>query len=131
MRDAYPQILALGAGAVLIGHGTVEQARAFAEAQSLPFPVLTDPTRRSYLAAGFLSGLGTVLSLKTLRSGVRAFRQGFRQSATQGELLQQGGALVIAPSGETLYHFVSQAAGDLPPMEEVLASLGAPREPAP
>jgi hypothetical protein len=123
LRDYVTPIRSLGAELVLIGNGTVEQARVFAEEQHLESPLYTDPSRRSYQAAGFASGLGSVVSLSTLRSGVRAYRQGFRQSMTQGDPWQQGGALVLAKGGACLLSYRSQEAGDHPEPESLLRAL--------
>src|SRR5215217_2607806 len=48
LRDRYAAFQAAGAQVVVIGMGTPTQTRAFIEAHHLPFPVLSDPIRRSH-----------------------------------------------------------------------------------
>ena len=98
-------------------------AADFVEQFQVPFPVYTDPQRASYRVAGMKREFG--LGLKTLRRARRAARAGVRQGATKGDPFQQGGVLVVAPSGEVLWRFVSDGAGDHPTIAEVLAALPA------
>jgi AhpC/TSA antioxidant enzyme len=123
LRDMEPAIRARGADLVVVGNGSLDAARAFRESEQVGFTLLTDPSRRTYDAAGLKHGLATVMSPKVLLRGVRAAREGHHQTATQGDPLQQGGAFVIAPGDRDLFAFVSQTAGEHPDLAQVVAAL--------
>ena len=68
----------------------------------------------SLLWAGTRPRYGGVLRVQ-MRAAVRsvgALRRGFRQGKTQGDNLQQGGILAIAPDGRVLWHHISSGPGD-------------------
>ena len=118
-------VRSLGGELYVVGHGTLEQLRAFRDEQSVPFPLFTDPTRRAYDVVGMRRGLRTVLTPGVLRRSLQARRSGFRQSRVAGDPLQQGGVLVVAADGRELYRFISREAGHHAPPAEVLAALKA------
>lgn len=127
MAEKNAEIEARGARLFAIGNGTALMARDFAEAFDVKFPLFTDPSRASYLAAGMrtqrflrLEGLGATLS-----HGVRSLRRGFRQGRTQGDPFQNGGVLVVEPSGRILFSQAEAAAGDLADPDAVVAGLPA------
>ena len=60
-------------------------------------------------------GRRTVLTLRLLRHALRAWRQGFRQTDVAGDPFQQGGVVIVAPTGVERYRFISREAGDHPP----------------
>lgn len=125
MRDAKDDIEGLGGRLVIVGNGQPYQAKGFAETHGMAGHIFTDPERHLYAAAGMRRGVGTTFSLGTVKAGARAFGRGFRQTRTQGDPWQQGGTLVIRPSGEIVYEHISEAAGDHAPVEDVLAALRA------
>ena len=87
------------------------------------FPSL--PIRRVRRTARWLCGTAgaQVLTLGLLRRVVRAWRKGFRQTDVAGDRLQQGGVVIVAPTGLELYRFISREAGDHPPASSILAAL--------
>jgi peroxiredoxin len=117
------RIRARGAELVVIGHGSIEEARAFRDEEKLTVPLLTDPSRQSYCALQMRRGLASVLSPAALARGVNAWRAGFRQSRVAGDPLQQGGVVVIAPGGVERFRYISQDAGDHPTSTQVLKAL--------
>lgn len=124
------RVRSLGAEIIVIGHGTVEQARAFRDGRdgrdgAGPFPLFTDPTRQAYCAMDMRRGRRSVLTVGVLRRSLRAWRQGFRQSGVAGDPFQQGGVVIVAPTGLERYRFISREAGDHPPASSILAALGA------
>ncbi len=123
MRDVEPEIRALGGELVVVGNGSVAQAAQFHKEMKLHFRLLTDPGLKSYEAAGFRRGVSTTLSVQVLTKGIQAFREGFRQTSTQGDPFQQGGAFVVASGGELKYQFVSQKAGEHPEPSQLLAAI--------
>ena len=112
-----------GAHIAVVGNGTVEQARAFRDAEDVPFDLYVDPELAAYGAAGLRRGVRTALNLSTVRASARALRGGFRQTAVAGDPWQQGGAFVIARGGRVLFAYVSRAAGDHPEPGDLVESL--------
>ncbi len=123
MRGEHDKIKALGAELVVVGNGRPEQALDFKEQHGLDFPLLVDPDLEAYAAAGLRRDLGATLNFATLGNAVRALRSGHRQTSVQGDPWQQGGAFIITPDGEDHYRHVSQAAGDHPEPDQIIAAL--------
>jgi peroxiredoxin len=121
------RLKSLGAELVVIGHGSPEQARAFRDEQATPFPLFTDPTRQAYCAVGMRRSLRSVLTLRVLARSINAGARGFRQTGVAGDPFQQGGVVVIAPTGVERYRFVSREAGEHPPPADILAAVDAPQ----
>jgi hypothetical protein len=122
-----PLIVAKGAELVLIGNGTVEQAKRFFHERGLPragCTVTTDPERESFRAAELHRGYGrTFLDKGSRRAFVQARAEGHRITGLFGDLTQLGGLMVTRPPAQLLYFYKSQHAGDHPKMAEVLASF--------
>ena len=108
---------------VLIGNGQPQHARAFREAEQIPFALWVDPEMKAYRAAGLRRGLTKVLSWRTLGHMWRAMRSGFRQTRVEGDPWQLGGAFVITPEGKTVYEHVSREAGDHASLPELMRAL--------
>jgi hypothetical protein len=118
------RIRSRGAELIVMGHGSIEDARAFRDEQQLAVPILTDPSREAYCALDMRRGLASVLAPAVLARGLTARVAGFRQSRVAGDVLQQGGVVVIAPGGVERFRFISQEAGDHPSPVQILAALG-------
>ena len=114
-----------GAELVVVGSGSVAQARAFREEHALTFPLFTDPSLRAYRAADLRHGLASSLDPRIAARAIDAFRRGFRQVGTQGPAMQQGGTFVIAPGGRLLFQHVNRFAGDDADAADVLRALEA------
>jgi hypothetical protein len=121
------RIRSSGAELAVIGHGTIEEARAFRDEQKMVVPLLTDPSRQSYCALQMRRGLASSLAPAVLVRGLRALGAGFRQSRVAGDPLQQGGVVVIAPGGVERFRFISRDAGDHPTPAQILSALQAQR----
>ena len=87
----------------------------FKEQFSINYPVYTDPSCETYRWIGFRRSVG--LGLSTIRHGARASRSGFRQGATQGHALQQGGEAIILTDGQIIYKHEANIAGDHAPVD--------------
>jgi dehydrogenase/reductase SDR family protein 12 len=131
LRDEIGEIRSRGAELVIVGNGAPNFAAAFRQDFSLDSPLLVDPERRAYRAAGLRRGHIELLSPKVPLNALRALRAGSRQTGVQGDPWQLGGVFVIQPGGELTYRYVSLEAGDHPPVEEILAALEAGAEPVP
>lgn len=121
MRGAEDRIKAKGAHVVFIGNGAPHMAKAFQEDYAIGTPVYTDPERVVYKLAEFAKG-GSMW--KALKNTPRALAAGFIQGRTQGDTFQLGGVFVIDKAGEVLYRYASEAAGDHPSVDAILAALG-------
>jgi peroxiredoxin len=113
---------ALGVALVVIGNGAPHFAQAFLDEFKVTLPLYTDPSLKVYDAMALRRGWRTAFSRKTLSASVDALKRGFRQGRTQGDATQQGGVFVLRKGGEIVYRYVSEAAGDHPPLDEVLAA---------
>ncbi|MGZ6142316.1 MAG: peroxiredoxin-like family protein [Myxococcales bacterium] len=114
-----------GARLVLVGNGWPAMAKDFAARAGLPPSVtlVTDPSLKSYVEAGLKRSALLTLGPRGWLPYIRTLRKGFRQGRTRGDPWQQGGAVVVAPSGEVLYRFVSTMPADLPSPTALLGSL--------
>lgn len=117
-----------GAELVVVGNGTVEQAREFARRKSLPVPgvwLASDGARAAYDAAGMKeSWARTFTHPGAVGAYVRARRRGHRVTGVFGKVSQLGGVLVTRPPAHLAYVFRSRFAGDHPDLDQVLAAIG-------
>ena len=109
---------------VVIGSGNVAQATAFAEERALPFTLLTDPSLRTYQAAGMRRGVLTSVTPGVFARAIRTAARGYSQGRTQGTADQQGGAFLVLPGGACPWHQISAAAGDHFDPADVLRVFG-------
>ncbi len=123
LREWVARFRERGAELVVVGNGTVDQARAFREEQGLTFPLYTDPALGAYRRAGLRSGLASSVHPAIAWRGLEALAHGFRQGPVLGSALQQGGAFVIARGGRLLYEHVNRYAGDHPDPADLLRAL--------
>jgi peroxiredoxin len=118
------QFAAAGLRLFLIGNGSAAQAAAFAKESATPFPLYTDSRLGTFKAAGLTRGIGSVVNIGTLKSGLRAMKAGHFQSATKGDAWQEGGAFVIAPGDRLLFAQRSKAGGDHVDPRELIRAIG-------
>lgn len=119
-RDQYQKN---GAKIYFIGNGNPYFIQRFKEDLGLEnAPVYTDPSLKSFAAAGFKRGFLAALGPKSVVNGVSLLLSGARQtgySKDSGDLWQLGGILVVRPNGTVAYQFISEALGDFPPENDV------------
>jgi hypothetical protein len=123
LEQARPEIQARGAELVVVGSGDPEHLAGFREVTGYHGPLLTDPSLRSFRAAGLASGWRRTFDPRALLKGIRAFAGGFRQGARRGNPVQQGGTFVLGPGPRGRFAWRDRFAGDHAPMREVLAAL--------
>lgn len=87
-------------------------AADFARTHAGSHPVLSDPTRSAFVAAGMKRGVFRVVHWRLLANLWRALRGGFRQGKVQGDPWQQGGVLVFGPTRDLVFEQRDSAAGD-------------------
>ena len=125
MRDEVEEIRRRGARLVVVGSGSVEQARTFREEQRLTFPLYTDPSLIAYRRAGLRHGLASSIDPRIAPRAIDAVRHGFRQVSTQGAPMQQGGVFVVGAGGRLLFQHISRFAGDHAHPGDILRALDA------
>ena len=118
-------IRATGAEVILIGNGGPSFIEGFREQTGWRGPLYTDPSLAAYRAAHLRRGVATVLTPKALLPTFQALRRGARQGLTRGDNLQQGGVLVVAPSGDVRWQHISQYPGDHATTAQILAAVSA------
>lgn len=114
---------AAGAELIVIGNGSPQFIDGFRETTGWQGPLYTDPSLEVYKAAGLKRGVRTVLDARAAWKALGALRAGSRQGRTQGDAWQQGGVLVIAPSGDVIWSQVSEFAGDNAAPDAIVAAL--------
>lgn len=120
---------AAGVALILIGPGSVEQAKTFSEQTKFPGEIYADPNHSSYDALKFVYGVSTTFTPLAGLKIIQLYMEGYRQdwalsfeknTRTKGGW-QQGGLLVAGP-GTSNISFIhkDKEAGDDPDMEDVL-----------
>jgi hypothetical protein len=123
-REIEP-IRAAGAELVVIGSGKPHFIAGFRETTGYKGRLYVDPQLTSYDAAGLHRGNWRNFTPLSLGHAVRALAHGHMQGRTQGDLAQQGGAMVVAPGGKLLFAHASKVAGDNAAPEVLIAALRA------
>ncbi|MBX3461561.1 MAG: AhpC/TSA family protein [Planctomycetes bacterium] len=126
MRRRETDLAALGARLVFVGTGTPAMAADFARTHAGPHPVLSDPARRTFAAAGMRRSLWATLHWRLLPNLLRALRAGFRQTGVQGDAWQQGGVVVFDAEGRMRHREVDHAGGDELDLDAVVAAARYP-----
>ncbi len=106
--------------------GLTAMAADFKEKQSIPFALLVDRRRETHQAFELQRGkLLDVVGPKQVVTGVKSLLTGNSQGrpAPKQDVLQLGGALVVAPGGKVLYRHRATGAEDNAPVDDLLAAL--------
>lgn len=120
---------ASGVVLVIIGPGSVDQAKTFAEQTGFKGEVYADPAYSSYKALSFVSGVTTTFTpgaaLKIIQLYMEGYRQdwglSFEKDTRERGGWQQGGILVAGPGISNIsYLHKDKEAGDDPDIEDVL-----------
>lgn len=119
-RPHEKELAELGIQLVFVGTGRPDQAAYFRERIGLDAPIWVDPERATYRHLGFRRSLTSTWGPLAALGYARALAKGFRQRSVKGDVLQQGGVLIVARGGAPVYCYASLASGDMPPMEEIL-----------
>ena len=112
-----------GADLHVIGNGSPSFIAGFREQTLFDGPVYTDPSLEVYKAAELKRSMARTLDPRGWLKGVKAFTEGHRQGRTQGDAWQQGGVLVVAPSGDVRWQHASDLPGDNATAQQILAAL--------
>ena len=123
MHREMHKLNAAGVDLVIIGNGAPNFIAGFREQTKYDGPLYTDPSLATFKAAELRRGVTSTFDPRALGKTVSAFMSGHRQGRTQGDAWQQGGVLVVAPSGEVKWHRASERPGDNATVDEILAAL--------
>lgn len=124
MRDAEPEIEALGARIVAVGTGDERYARGFAEDEQISFPVLVDDDAVAARAASIKRGSAwTVLGPRTYGKSLQTWRAGHRVHKPGKRTFQLGATFVVGPGGRLRYEHLDPDTATHAPIPEVLAAL--------
>ena len=118
------RLRAAGADLYIIGNGTPSFIAGFREQTRYHGPIYTDPSLATFRAAELKRSVTSTLDPRSLGKALGAFARGQRQGLTQGDAWQQGGVLVVAPSGDIRWHHASERPGDNATGAQILAALG-------
>lgn len=124
MRDRYEELE--GANIAAIGMGLTAMAADFKQKQDIPFALLVDRRRETHRAVELARGkLLDVAGPKQIVRGIKSFLTGSGQGrpAPKQDVLQLGGALVVAPGGKVLYRHVATGSDDNAPVDDLVAAL--------
>ena len=123
LMEIKKQIEANGAKILIIGSGTPEQAKTFAENFNVELDIYVDESLQTYNAFSLERAFFKTLGWKSLKCGVRAMQSGFHQGLSAGDLWQQGGVFVLGPGKQIVYQHVEQYAGEPLEKDEVLQAI--------
>jgi hypothetical protein len=126
LRDHSDEFEAKGAHVAAIGMGLTAMAADFKEKQKIPFTLLVDRHRETHRAAGLERGrlldvAGPKQAVRAVKSLLTGNTQG--RPAPKQDVLQLGGALVIARGGEILYRHRATGAEDNAPAGDLIGAL--------
>ncbi|WCJ34598.1 Thioredoxin superfamily protein [Euphorbia peplus] len=118
-----------GVALVLIGPGSVDQAKTFSQQTKFKGEVYADPNHSSYEALKFVSGVFATFTPKAGLKIIELYMEGYRQdwklsfekdTVSRGGW-QQGGIIVAGP-GKTNISYIhrDKEAGDDPDIEDIL-----------
>jgi hypothetical protein len=123
-----------GARIYFIGNGSFREIAKFKKEMGIENALIfTDPSRRTFEAAGLRRGIAASVGPKAIANGLELLKQGYRQKHWRreaGDLWQLGGILVVNPGALVRYHYVSEATGDFPTAVEVVNDAAATPESA-
>ena len=109
------ELHAAGARTVLVGNGAPAAIDGFVERHGLadkPVDVLTDPSLSVFRAAGLVRSAWATFGPRAIVDYVRAVGAGFVPRPVAGDLLQQGGALVVDAGGRVVFRHVATHLAD-------------------
>jgi hypothetical protein len=109
------ELHAAGARTVLVGNGAPAAIDGFVERHALldkPVAVVTDPSLGAFRAAGFVRSAWATFGPRAIVDYVRAMGAGFVPRKTAGDVLQQGGALVVDTGGRVVFRRASKSLSD-------------------
>ncbi len=114
-----------------MGSGLPQYIEGFRETTGYPGVIFTDPSLKVFAKAQLIRSALSTFGPRSVLNGISTMKRGLRQGKTQGDVLQQGGALAIAQGGKLLFQHQSKAGGDNISPEVLLSALGPPEKARP
>jgi peroxiredoxin len=115
-----------GAELFVIGNGTPSFIDGFRDQTGFTGPIYTDPSLATYKTAQFKRSVTSTIDPRGFGKALRAMVGGQKQAIIpQGDQWQQGGVLVVRPSNEVVWHYVSGRAGDDPSVTQIVNAIRA------
>ena len=123
LKHDYTEIQKHGTEVALVTMGDQEQAAAFANAFSLPFPVFADPQQQLYTAFDVPHGsMNQVLGPQVWLKGLLAMgRCGL--SKPQGDLMQLQATYLIDTAGKVQWQYLPKNSADHPELTEIITAI--------
>jgi len=112
ISSIFVDLSSLGISLIAIGSGTPIMASSFRREFNFPGDIYVDAKREVYKALGCNRGLKYVLSMQTLAKIKEAQQLGFKQGATQSDVLQLGGTFLIHREKGIVFQHIEEFAGD-------------------
>ncbi|MGE0399449.1 MAG: peroxiredoxin-like family protein [Kofleriaceae bacterium] len=115
-----------GAELFVIGNGTPSFIEGFRDQTGYTGPIYTDPSLAVYKAAQFKRSVTSTIDPRGFGKALRALAGGQRQTIVpQGDQWQQGGVIVVKPTNDIVWHYVSGRAGDDPSVTQIVSAIRA------
>ncbi len=115
-------------GAVVLGVSFEEPAviARFAQRESLPYPILSDPERRAYRTFRLeRGGRAQVWSPNAVRTYARGLLRGRLPHLPRADITQLGGDFVLDSQGRVVYEYRSEESADRPAIDTLLDAVRA------
>lgn len=126
MREHEQELDRQGAVVLAVSFEESSVIARFAERESLPYPVLSDPERRVYRVFGLeRGGMAQVWSPNALRTYLRAPLRGRLPRLPRADIAQLGGDFVLDARGRVVYEYRSEESADRPLIDDLLDAVRA------
>ncbi len=109
------ELSALGVRSVFVGNGEPRYIEGFVERHALGdkrVEIFTDPTLDVFRAAGLLRSAWATFGPRGLADHLRLLSRGRGLGAIEGDVLQQGGSLVVDRAGVVAFYHRSESMGE-------------------
>jgi len=128
-----PVLKQKGVRVVLVGLADPSRLLSFRERirlEDAEVDLVTDPSLACHRAAGLVSGAWATIRPASIGAALSLYRTGeiYKREAGDGDVQQQGGAMLLEKDGRVLVHHVARHLGDRVDMPRVV-SLCALRDP--
>ena len=99
-------------------------ARSYAEASSLPWPLLIDSNRDLFLNYGMASAsLLDIWGPKTWWAYAKELIKGRKLNKSESDIYQRGGDVLIDPAGVIRFHHIAKGPADRPSADMILKKI--------
>ena len=124
MREQRAILDGLGAVVLVVTFEPPATVAQFVEMEAVPFPVLSDVSRRAYAAFGLQRGrASTIWNWPTAKTYLGGILHGRRPRLPRGDLTQLGGDVVLDADGRIVFVHRSQNPADRPTIETIVAAI--------